>query len=126
MDAPVVTSETTMKEYRKAYAEKFKEWMSPENIAELREGFIKVVDVVIAPRLVDMKEFNGLEEDMREKIEYLYANDGRQVWSFIFKRRSILIINQAPQSEADADYATQYDRQIRQRLYVERPRHILL
>jgi hypothetical protein len=81
MDAPVVTAETTMKEYRKAYAEKRKAWMSPENKPELRKGFIGLVDVIIAPQSVDMKEFNGSEEEMREKIEYLYANDGRQVWT---------------------------------------------
>jgi len=86
MDPPVVTAETTMKEYRQAYAEKRKAWMSPENRAELRKDFIEIVDVIIVPQSVDMKELNGSEEEMREKIEYLYANDGRQVGTFIFRR----------------------------------------
>jgi hypothetical protein len=82
MDAPVVTAETTMKEYREAYAEKRKAWLSPENRVELRKEFKGLVDVIIAPQSVDMKEFNGSEEEKRKKIEYLYANDGRQVWTF--------------------------------------------
>jgi len=85
MDAPVVTAETTMKEYRQAYAEKRKARMSPENRAQLRKDFIEVVDVIIVPQSVDMKEFNGSEEEMQEKIEYLYANDGRQVGAFYIR-----------------------------------------
>lgn len=77
--APVVSAQTTMEEYRKEYNEKQKEFWRPENIPRLREQFVEICDVIIKPRLVDMKEFRGDEEEMRGAIEYLYANDGRWV-----------------------------------------------
>lgn len=73
----VVTATTTMKEYRRDYREKHKEVFRPENRERLREQFIELVDVIVTPRSVDMKEFKGSEEEMRSSIEYLYANDGR-------------------------------------------------
>jgi hypothetical protein len=77
--APVVSATTTMKEYRKQYREKQKEFLSPENRKWVRENFVKIIDMIIKPRSVDMKEFEGSEEEMRDAIEDLYANDGRQV-----------------------------------------------
>lgn len=76
-DAPVVSAETTMKEYRKEYREKQKEFLRPENRQRLREQFVEILDVIVKPRSVDMKEFRGSEEEMWGAIEYLYANDGR-------------------------------------------------
>lgn len=77
--APVVSAQTTMKEYRKEYREKQKEFFKPENRPWIRENFVKILDVIVAPRSVDMKEFRGSEEEMRGAIESLYANDGRRV-----------------------------------------------
>jgi hypothetical protein len=75
--APVVSAQTTMKEYRKEYNEKQTEFLRPANKQRLREQFVEIVDVIVKPRSVDMKEFRGSEEQMRFAIEYLYANDGR-------------------------------------------------
>jgi hypothetical protein len=77
--APVVSAQTTMKEYRKEYCEKQKELLRPENKQRFREEFIEISDIIITPRSVDMKEFTGDEEEMRGVIEFLYANDGRRV-----------------------------------------------
>jgi hypothetical protein len=76
-EAPAVSVQTTMKEYRKEYREKQKEFLRPANRQRLREQFVEILDVVVKPRSVDMKEFSGSEEEMRRAIEYLYANDGR-------------------------------------------------
>ena len=76
-EAPAVSAQTTMKEYRKEYREKQKEFLRPANRQRLREQFVRIVDVVVKPRSVDMKEFSGSEEEMRRAIEYLYRNDGR-------------------------------------------------
>jgi hypothetical protein len=75
--APVVSVKTAMKEYRNEYREKQKEFLSPENRPQLREQFVRILDVIVKPRSVNMKEFQGSEEEMRGVIEYLYANDGR-------------------------------------------------
>lgn len=77
--APVVSAKTTMGEYRKEYREKQKEYMSPENRPRLREELKggKLIDVIVTPRSVDMKECRGSEEEMRVAIERLYPNDGR-------------------------------------------------
>lgn len=75
--APVVSVQTTMKEYRKEYREKQKEFLRPANRQRLREQFGEILDIIVKPRSVDMKEFRGSEEEMRGAIEYLYANDGR-------------------------------------------------
>ena len=66
-----------MKEYRKEYREKQKEFLRPANRQRLREQFVRILDVIVKPRSVDMKEFSGSEEEMRRAIEYLYRNDGR-------------------------------------------------
>ncbi|KAF8853629.1 hypothetical protein BDZ45DRAFT_657717 [Acephala macrosclerotiorum] len=66
-----------MSEYRKEYREKQKEFLRPENRQQLRKQFVGILDVVVKPRSVDMKEFRGSEEKLRRDIEYLYANDGR-------------------------------------------------
>ena len=76
---PVVSAQTTMKEYRKEYREKRKECMRPEKRQWIRENFAEIVDIIVAPRSVDMKEFRGSEEEMRVAVESLYANDGRRV-----------------------------------------------
>jgi hypothetical protein len=76
-EAPVVSAQTTMKEYRKEYREKQKEFLRPANRQRLREQFVEIIDVIVKPRSVDMKEFTGSEKEMRRSIEYLYANDGR-------------------------------------------------
>ena len=76
-DAPVVSAQTTMEEYRKEYNEKQKEFMAPANRKFIRENFEGIIDVIIKPRSVDMKEFRGDDKKMRAAIEYLYANDGR-------------------------------------------------
>ena len=76
-EAPAVSAQTTMKEYRKEYREKQKEFLRPANRQRLREQFVEILDVVVKPRSVDMKEFSGSEEEMRRAIEYLYRNDGR-------------------------------------------------
>jgi hypothetical protein len=75
--APVVSAQTTMKEYRKEYREKQKEFLRPANRQQLREQFGGILDIIVKPRSVDMKEFRGSEEEMRGAIEYLYANNGR-------------------------------------------------
>jgi hypothetical protein len=75
--APVVSAQTTMKEYRKEYREKQKEFLRPANRQRLREQFVEILDIIVKPQSVDMKEFRGSEEEMRGAIEYLYANDGR-------------------------------------------------
>ncbi|KAH8802943.1 hypothetical protein F5884DRAFT_491038 [Xylogone sp. PMI_703] len=76
-DAPVVSGETTMDEYRREYREKQKEFLSVENRQKLREQFAGIADIIIIPRAVDMKEFRGSEQQMRDAIEKYYANDGR-------------------------------------------------
>jgi hypothetical protein len=80
-DAPMVSAETTMKEYRKEYNEKRKEFWNPANLPKLREAFCEILDVIVAPRPVDMKEFRGSEEELRNAIESFYTNDGRQAWN---------------------------------------------
>jgi hypothetical protein len=76
-EAPAVSAQTTMKEYRKEYREKQKEFLRPANRQRLREEFVRILDVIVKPRSVDMKEFSGSEEEMRRAVEYLYTNDGR-------------------------------------------------
>lgn len=76
-DAPVVSAQTTMEEYRKEYNEKQKEFLAPANIQLLRKEPMKIIDVIIKPRSVDMKGFRGDDKKMRAAIEHLYANDGR-------------------------------------------------
>ena len=76
MDRPTdsdLPAKTTMDEYRKRYREHQKEKMKTLK----KEDFVKILDVIIAPRSVDMKEFNGTEKEMARAIEYLHANDGR-------------------------------------------------
>jgi hypothetical protein len=62
-----------MDEYRKRYREEQKEQMKTWK----KEDFVGILDVIIAPRSVDMKEFNGTDKEIARAIEYLYANDGR-------------------------------------------------
>jgi hypothetical protein len=76
-EAPVVTAQTTMKEYRKEYREKQEEFLRPENRQRPMEQSLEICDIIVRPRSVNMKEFRGLEEEMPHAIEYLYANDGR-------------------------------------------------
>ncbi|KAH8599477.1 hypothetical protein B0O99DRAFT_724679 [Bisporella sp. PMI_857] len=75
--APVVSAQTTMKEYREEYREKQKESFKAANLSWLREQFVCVLDIIGHPRAVDMKNFTGSEEELRNAIESLYANDGR-------------------------------------------------
>lgn len=63
-----------MKEYRKNHREKRKELL--RSLAPKFED-CKIVDILVIPRLIDMKDFRGSEKEMRETIEYLYTNDGR-------------------------------------------------
>jgi hypothetical protein len=50
MDAPVVSRETTMKEYREVYNKNRKEFLSAANLPKLREAFCKILDVIETPR----------------------------------------------------------------------------
>ena len=71
---PDVPTKTTMDEYRKSYREQQKEDMKTW---KKKENFVEILDVIIAPRSVDMKEFNGTDKEIARAIEDLYANDGR-------------------------------------------------
>jgi len=74
--APVVAAETTMGNYRKEYNANQKEFWSRENLPILRKQYMGIQEVIIGPRSVDMRDYNGDEDEMRRAIETLYASIG--------------------------------------------------
>jgi hypothetical protein len=75
-EAPEVSADTTMDDYRKEYREKQKAFLRAANREAVRKDFVEILGVVIKPRWVDMKEFRGSDEELQIAIELLYTNDG--------------------------------------------------
>jgi len=67
------SSKAAMQEYRKRYREQLEEFRRTRT----KENFVSIVDVLIAPRSVDVKRFPGTGQEMVRDVEYLYTNDGR-------------------------------------------------
>jgi hypothetical protein len=74
---PLISDETTMSEYRKEFRELQKEFLKRENLPLRRTQFCEIVDIIVKPQLVDMKDFEGSDKEKEDAIEHLYANDGR-------------------------------------------------
>lgn len=65
----------TMEEYRKVYNARHKEFMGKVT----KDNFVGILDVIVAPRLVDMKGSKETHDrqGLENSVEYLYKNDGR-------------------------------------------------
>jgi hypothetical protein len=76
-EAPEVSATTAMGNYRKEYREKQKAFLRAANREAVMEDFVGIIDVIIKPRWVNMKEFRGSDQELQTAIELLYENDGR-------------------------------------------------
>ena len=59
--------------YREHYRRERKEWL--KNVK--KEDFKEIIDIIVMPPSVDMKEIKGTDHEVAAAIGRLYANDGR-------------------------------------------------
>ena len=70
---PEPPAQMTMQEYRERFQKRREEFFRKTTKAD----FKGIIDFIVVPRSVDMKEIRGTDQEVATAVDRLYANDGR-------------------------------------------------
>jgi hypothetical protein len=70
-----IPNQITMKEYRELFRKRQGEYLRKFTKEDFKDA--KILDIIIAPQSINMREIGGTDEDVAAAIERFYENDGR-------------------------------------------------
>lgn len=72
-----ISDQMTLKEYRKHYRKHHEEFLREKKKTHKSIKDVEIMDVIVGPQPVNMREIRGTNGDVAKAIDRLYANDGR-------------------------------------------------
>ena len=72
-----ISDQMTLKEYREHYRKHHEEFLREKKKTHKSIKDVEIMDVIVGPQPVNMREFRGTHGDVAKAIDRLYANGGR-------------------------------------------------